>query len=134
MDYPPLDPRWHRGAWADESRSLFRQGKDLDIKEPDCSLLYGSNVSIPFSSGQGFGHFLNGQLYEDLLESRSLFRQGKDLDGGTDLGPVADEILKSRSLFRQGKDLDDLEGSPHGAAIRVSIPFSSGQGFGPRAS
>mgnify|MGYP001029513963 CR=1 FL=1 len=39
------------------SRSLFRQGKDLDLKRRVCrvSKTATKGVSIPFSSGQGFG-------------------------------------------------------------------------------
>ena len=68
------------------SRSLFRQGKDLDLEISGLRVyrIRAKQVSIPFSSGQGFA-------------------QGDRL---MYLRPI--QVL-SRSLFRQGKDLDDIE-------------------------
>ena len=45
-------------------------------------------------------------------------------------------VVASRSLFRQGKDLDEIKKMfrEHYNWQLVSIPFSSGQGFGPLAS
>ncbi len=89
------------------SRSLFRQGKDLDITEP---------VTIDRRVDRGLDPFFvraricapgSGlRFVASLPESRSLFRQGKDLDLVMFGFAVERAVAKSRSLFRQGKDLD----------------------------
>ena len=91
-----------------KSRSLFRQGMNLDDKfQAKVQIVPMGKVSIPFSSGHELGlsvaHISRIVLKES---SRSLFRQGMNLDS-----------QRRRGKMKKWK--------------AVSIPFSSGHELGP---
>ena len=95
-----------------QSRSLFRQGKDLDPGQRRTAPgKLGDPVSIPFSSGQGFGPHRHRGNRNRLVES------------GLDPFFVRARIW---TVFLNDNLFQDL-------LHKVSIPFSSGQGFGPGA-
>ena len=73
-----------------ESRSLIRQGNDLDSMEEAVYEMEGR-----------------------ILVSRSLIRQGNDLDFLNGFPMAASPTPRSRSLIRQGNDLDHRDAEDH---------------------
>ena len=100
------------------SRSLFRQGKDLDSGGVQFFRVRVLQVSIPFSSGQGFG-----LLYDKAMvvlrikktESRSLFRQGKDLDSSRTAKEAASRLNCLDPFFVRARIWTAGLLSPYGA-------------------